>query len=117
MAYDRTPAMSLIAATAMVVTTACGGNAQAQQTPPAPAAPPPGADAESMFATTCGWCHSDGGREAGKGPKLMGTSRSDDFIVNRIKNGKEGAMPSFRETYNDEQIGVLLKYIRSLKAD
>lgn len=70
-----------------------------------------------MFATTCGWCHSDGGREAGKGPKLMGTSRSDDFIIDRIKNGKEGAMPSFRETYNDEQIAVLLSYIRSLKAD
>ena len=47
-------------------------------------------DVPQLFATTCGWCHSDGGRAAGKGPQLMNTKRSDDFIRNRIKNGKEG---------------------------
>ena len=53
--------------------------AQAQQ----PAAPPPDNapfDVEQLFATTCGWCHSDGGRAAGKGPQLMDTKRDDDFI-------------------------------------
>ena len=70
--------------------------------------------AEKLFATTCGWCHSQVGREAGKGPKLAGTQRSDEFIVDRIKHGKPGQMPGFAATLNDEQIAALLHYIRSL---
>ena len=50
---------------------------------------------EQLFASICGFCHSDGGRAAGRGPQLMNTQRSDDFIRNRIKMGKEGAMPAF----------------------
>lgn len=72
-------------------------------------------DGETLFATTCGWCHADGGREAGKGPKLAASERTDEFIVQRIKHGKEGAMPAFQGTYNDEQIAEILKYIRGLK--
>jgi mono/diheme cytochrome c family protein len=75
------------------------------------------ANGETLFATSCGWCHSEGGREAGKGPKLAGTQRSDDFIVNRIKNGKPGQMPGFAASLNDEQIGVLLHYIRGLPSE
>ena len=42
----------------------------------APEGPPatdskPALDVEKLFAGTCGWCHSAGGRVAGKGPKLM----------------------------------------------
>jgi len=72
-------------------------------------------DVHQLFATTCGWCHSDGGRAAGKGPQLMNTQRSDDFIRNRIKNGKEGAMPAFGAVFNDAQIDEIIKYIRDLK--
>ncbi len=74
-------------------------------------------DVEQLFATTCGWCHSDGGRAAGKGPQLMDTKRDDDFIRNRIKNGKPGAMPAFGETFNDAQIDQIIKYIRNLKPE
>ena len=74
-------------------------------------------DGETLFATTCGWCHADGGREAGKGPKLAASQRSDEFIVQRIKHGKEGAMPAFQNTYSDEQIAEIVKYIRGLKDD
>ncbi len=72
-------------------------------------------DVHQLFATTCGWCHSDGGRAAGKGPQLMNTQRSDYFIRNRIKNGKEGAMPAFGSVFNDAQIDQIIKYIRDLK--
>ncbi|WP_442868473.1 c-type cytochrome [Bradyrhizobium sp. CCBAU 51627] len=72
-------------------------------------------DVAQLFATTCGWCHSDGGRAAGKGPQLMDTKRDDDFIRNRIKHGKEGAMPAFGATFSDAQIDQIIKYIRTLK--
>ena len=70
---------------------------------------------DQLFATTCGWCHSDGGRAAGKGPQLMDTKRDDDFLRNRIKNGKSGAMPAFDSTFSDAQVEQIIKYIRELK--
>ena len=82
-----------------------------------PAAPGPDnapLDVEQLFASTCGWCHSDGGRSAGKGPQLMDSSRDDDYLRNRIKHGKQGAMPAF-DAYSDAQIDEIIKYIRSLK--
>ena len=72
-------------------------------------------DVNQLFATTCGWCHSDGGRTAGKGPQLMDTKRDDDFLRNRIKNGKSGAMPAFASMFSDAQIDQIIKYIRELK--
>ena len=70
---------------------------------------------KQLFATTCGWCHQNGGREAGKGPKLAGTTRSDDFIIHRIKEGKEGAMPAFDGALSNAQIKSIVRYIRNLK--
>jgi len=84
---------------------------------------PPGAggkgpmDVRQLFANTCGWCHSDGGRAAGKGPKLMGTALSDAEIVNRIKAGKPGAMPAFGSQFSDEDIRAIVAYIRNLRED
>lgn len=74
-------------------------------------------DVPQLFASTCGWCHTDGGRVAGKGPQLMGTSRSDDFIRNRIRNGKPGAMPAFGSQFSDADITAIIVYIRALKPD
>jgi mono/diheme cytochrome c family protein len=69
-----------------------------------------------LFADSgCGWCHEEGGKVAGKGPKLEGTTRDDHFIKYRITHGKEGAMPSFGHQFNDQQIAELIAYIRSLK--
>ena len=45
----------------------------------------------------------------------MNTARSDDFIRNRIKNGKEGAMPAFGKTFSDADIDKIIAYIRALK--
>jgi mono/diheme cytochrome c family protein len=72
-------------------------------------------DPNLLFASTCGFCHSDGGREAGKGPQLMGTQRSDEFMRERIKNGKQGAMPAFGASFNEQQIDANIIYIRDLK--
>ena len=88
--------------------------ARAQQ-PAAPAADDGQLDVKQLFATTCGWCHSDGGRAAGKGPQLMDTKRDDEFLRNRIKNGKVGSMPAFGSAFSDVQINQIIKYIHELK--
>ena len=74
-------------------------------------------DVPGLFATTCGWCHADSGRSAGKGPQLMNTTRTDDFIRNRIKNGKSGAMPAFGASFSDADINAIIAYIRALKPE
>jgi mono/diheme cytochrome c family protein len=97
----------------LAVSLCCTALAEAQPATPAPNNAP--LDVEQLFASTCGFCHSDGGRAAGKGPQLMNTKRDDDFIRNRIKNGKPGAMPAFGTMFTDAQIDQIIKYIRSLK--
>jgi mono/diheme cytochrome c family protein len=114
------PRISLILA---VVGTLCaaGSPVHADQ---APAQQPPSAapgskstvDVPSLFANVCGFCHNDGGRKAGRGPQLMGTTRSDDFIRYRIKHGKEGAMPAFPQL-SDADIDAIIAYIRNLKPE
>jgi mono/diheme cytochrome c family protein len=111
-------AASMIATLALAFSIGC---VSAQQNP-SPAAKPPPAEASpndidgaTMFATVCGWCHESGGRAAGKGPKLAGTSRSDEFIINRIRTGKPGAMPAFGGSFSEGQIVAILAYIRTLE--
>jgi len=90
---------------------------------PSPATAPPALDpnaafdVQKLFANTCGWCHSGAGRTAGRGPKLMDTSLTDEEIVRRIKLGKPGAMPAFGSAFSDDQVAAIVKYIRGLKED
>lgn len=74
-------------------------------------------DVKRLFATTCGFCHSNGGRSAGRGPQLMGTSLTDAEITSRIKNGKPGQMPAFATSFSDEDIKAIIRYIRGLKEE
>jgi mono/diheme cytochrome c family protein len=74
-------------------------------------------DVRTLFAGTCGWCHSNGGRVAGKGPQLMDTRLTDAEIIHRIRNGKPGAMPAFGTAFSDEQLQAIVRYIRGLKPD
>jgi mono/diheme cytochrome c family protein len=72
-------------------------------------------DGETMFATSCGFCHQGGGRAAGRGPKLAGTTRSDDFIAERVRKGKPGAMPAYGSVFSESQIMAIVAYIRTLE--
>jgi mono/diheme cytochrome c family protein len=98
-------------------------SAQQNPNPPTAAGPrPPEAspndiDGPTLFASVCGFCHQDGGRTEGKGPKLAGTKRSDEFIIARIRDGKPGAMPAFGGTFSEGQIIAILAYIRALDDD
>ncbi len=93
-----------------------GGNAAGSESKSA--APNGGSkpfDVKGTFRSICGFCHEDYGRHAGKGPQLMDTQRTDDFIVNRIKHGMPGRMPAFGSVFNDQQIQQIVKFIRALK--
>ena len=74
-------------------------------------------DIAALFASTCGFCHGDGGRAAGKGAQLMNTARSDEFLRERIKNGKEGAMPAFGQVLSDGDVDAIIDYIHQLKPE
>ena len=81
----------------------------------------PGAPAElsvtavkQLFAGQCSWCHGAYGMKADKGPQLAGTTLSEKQVFNLIKNGKSGLMPSFKKALNDDEIGAIAKYIKSL---
>jgi mono/diheme cytochrome c family protein len=105
-----------------VICIALGSVAAAQSAGQPQPAPPPEAspndiDGSTLFATLCGYCHQNGGRTEGKGPKLAGTKRSDEYIVERIKKGKLGAMPGFGGVFSDGQIIAILAYIRGLEDD
>jgi mono/diheme cytochrome c family protein len=93
------------------------GEAAKATAPPPPEASPNDIDGQTLFASVCGFCHQDGGRTEGKGPKLAGTRRSDDFIIARIRNGKPGAMPAFGGAFSEGQIIAILAYIRALEDD
>ena len=106
--------IALLAAVLAAVVGLCraGCRAAACRTPAPDNAP---FDVGQLFASTCGFCHSDGGRAAGRGPQLMNSPRDDDFLRNRIKTGKKGAMPAFGAAFSDAQIDEIIKYIRALK--
>ncbi len=74
-------------------------------------------DVKRFFATTCGYCHQGGGREAGRGPALMGTSRTDEYLINRIATGRQGKMPAYGQSLTLEQIEAIVRYIRGLKPE
>ena len=73
---------------------------------------------KQLFANNgCGWCHEGGGRQAGRGPQLMNTTRTDVFIATRILNGKPGRMPAFGGAFDEDQIKDLVAFIHSIKPE
>jgi mono/diheme cytochrome c family protein len=72
-------------------------------------------EAKLIFAGQCSWCHGSYGMTADKGPRLAGTQMTQRQVEERIRNGKEGLMPSFRKFLDDAQIALMARYIKSLK--
>ena len=103
-------AKSIILITGLAMASSIGVGAQQSQAPDKI-----DIEGETMFATSCGFCHQSGGRAAGRGPKLAGTTRSDDFIAERVRKGKPGAMPAYGSVFSESQIMAIVAYIRSLE--
>jgi cytochrome c553 len=96
-------------------TTAFSADQKVPDTSPAPA--PSGFSPKNTFRNICGFCHEDYGRHAGKGPQLMNDTNSDEYLFNRIKNGKPGRMAAFGGAFTDDQIREIVAFIRSLRPD
>lgn len=89
-----------------------------EKTPAAGAASAsPAFSPKNTFRNICGFCHEDYGRHAGKGPQLMNDPNSDEYLFNRIKNGKPGRMAAFGGAFTDDEIREIVKFIRSLRPD
>ena len=50
-------------------------------------------DVLTTFGSICGFCHSDSGRKAGKGPQLMNSERSDQYLLTGSRKACPGAWP------------------------
>lgn len=81
--------------------------------PTAVAAP----DGAATYAKLCAACHGDAGqggaiaKEPINSPQFLG-QRTDDQLAEVIRVGK-GAMPGFGTTLNADEIGALVRFIRS----
>ncbi len=72
-----------------------------------------GEDAKRLFAANCSWCHQANGMKQGDGPKLAGTAKSEEQVIEQIKHGKS-PMPGFEGKLSEKQIKALARYIKSL---
>ena len=75
-----------------------------------------GFDTKKLFATRCSWCHQGYGMKRADGPKLAGTTLSQEQVAKQIRSGKS-PMPGFKSQLKEEEIQALAEYIRGLPAD
>jgi mono/diheme cytochrome c family protein len=69
-------------------------------------------DGKSIFATSCGSCHtlSDAGTTGAVGPNLDDSKPPKELVVDRVTNG-QGAMPSFKDSLDADQIQAVADYV------
>ena len=117
-----TMTMRVLLMVASLTVGSAGGAIAADEANPVEAAKPaepapaekPKIDVRRLFATNCSWCHQDYGMKAADGPKLAGTSLTEEQVIEQISRGKS-PMPGFRKTLSKDQIEALAKYIKGLK--
>jgi mono/diheme cytochrome c family protein len=71
-------------------------------------------DGKSIFTTNCGSCHvlSDAGTTGSVGPNLDDSQPPKELVVDRVTNG-QGAMPSFEDSLDAQQIEAVADYVAS----
>jgi mono/diheme cytochrome c family protein len=68
----------------------------------------------ALFLKNCAHCHGADGH-GDDGPDLHGLDDSDEWIANRIRNGKKGQMTAFAGKLQPADIDALIAYLRTLK--
>ena len=66
-----------------------------------------------LFASRCSWCHQGYGLKQADGPRLSGTTKSKENVIEQIAYGKS-PMPGFRKQLKPWQIEALADYIKAL---
>ena len=77
-----------------------------------PAVLPQETDSGKIYAKSCAICHGAAGEGKGPFPKITGSAKSEEEIVQLLENGK-GKMPRFDATA--EQRAAMAKYVKGLK--
>ncbi|MHB1242033.1 MAG: c-type cytochrome [Gaiellaceae bacterium] len=70
-------------------------------------------DGEAIFAAAgCGGCHTLGaaGASGTVGPNLDDAKPSRELAIDRVTNGR-GAMPAFKDSYDEAQIAAVADYV------
>ena len=69
-------------------------------------------DGKSIFTANCGSCHtlSDAGTAGAVGPNLDEARPSRETVVDLVTNGR-GAMPSFADSLDQQQIDAVAEYV------
>ena len=69
-------------------------------------------DGKSIFTANCGSCHTlaDAGTSGAVGPNLDDAKPSVELAVDRVTNG-QGAMPSFKDSLDADQIEAVADYV------
>ena len=72
------------------------------------------ASGQKLFLMNCAHCHGNDAR-GDEGPDLHGVKKSDARIAELITNGIKGEMPRFANKLHDEDVKLLIQFLRSLK--
>ena len=69
-------------------------------------------DGKSIFTANCGSCHTlaDAGTSGAVGPNLDESRPPQELVVDRVTNG-QGAMPSFSDSLDEQQIQAVADYV------
>ncbi|MGH3128581.1 MAG: c-type cytochrome [Gaiellaceae bacterium] len=69
-------------------------------------------DGKSIFTANCGSCHTlaDAGTSGTVGPNLDESRPPHELVVDRVTNG-QGAMPSFSDSLDEQQIQAVADYV------
>jgi mono/diheme cytochrome c family protein len=68
-----------------------------------------------LFLMNCAHCHGEDAHGTEEGPNLAARRRSDARIASVISNGIKGQMPRFNEKLHDEDVQLLIHFLRSLQ--
>ena len=72
------------------------------------------AQGHELFEMSCSECHGDDAH-GDEGPDLHNLSISNARIAATIKKGVKGQMPTFAKKFDDQQVAILVGYLRSLR--
>ncbi len=80
--------------------------------------PPQDATGEEIYLQLCANCHGEemeGGLGPALGPGTNAAGQSHEFLVATITQGR-GRMPSFSTTLTDDQVDLLVDFLREVQS-